>query len=343
MARFRTLKPETFADDKLSECSVEARFLFVGLWCFVDDMGRKQYAPKRIKAEVFPADDFSSQQIAAWIHQLEKARVIKLYESNGAEYLWIPHFLRHQKIDRPSHSYLPAHPDDPEPDCRCIACKIVREEENAPRHYKPRIHKPQNVPDDTRRTVDDSTNHRELDEDSSNTRSVVECSVVECNGVKATPTSTPTLSQFPRPDSSSAANQENRRALSRSLDEIAMRMLTLLQLPTNQSLFQIVTSSIKTKARSKNITYEAAAQQIAARAALLATETPPEDWTKWFADSAYEYVPVGDKRLDDRRIEARPICGGSRCNEGWETVKTAAGTILRRCPDCERLWREMSV
>jgi hypothetical protein len=63
-----------------------------------------------------------------------------------------------------------------------------------------------------------------------------------------------------------------------------MRMLTLLELPTNPSLFQIVTGSIKTKARSKNCTYEAASQQIAARAAFVATTSPPEDWVRWFAD-----------------------------------------------------------
>ena len=83
--------------------------------------------------------------------------------------------------------------------------------------------------------------------------------------------------------------------------------------------------------------------QIAARAAFVAAESPPENWIEWFADVRYEYVPHGDKRLDDRRIEARPVCGSGRCSEGWETVKVGASSVLRRCPDCAQLWGDLGV
>ena len=120
-------------------------------------------------------------------------------------------------------------------------------------------------------------------------------------------------------------------------------MLSLLQLGDNSLLLDTLTDSIKVKARSKECSYEAAAQAIAARAALVAAESPPENWVQWFFDARYEYLPQGDKRLSDRRLEARPTCGGSRCGDGWETVRVNGSAVLRRCPDCVRLWSDMGV
>ena len=139
------------------------------------------------------------------------------------------------------------------------------------------------------------------------------------------------------------ANLEEGRSALRVLAEIAMRTLALLHLSDKPLLLETLTNSIKVKARSKSCTYESAAQQIAARAAFVATESPPDDWVQWFFDARYEYVPQGDKRLKDQRLEARPTCGGSRCSEGWETVKVNGAAVLRRCPDCVRLWRDTGV
>ena len=88
---------------------------------------------------------------------------------------------------------------------------------------------------------------------------------------------------------------------------------------------------------------ESAARQIAARAAFVAAESPPENWIEWFADVRYEYVPEGDERLKDRRIEARPVCGGSRCEDGWERVQVKGSAVLRRCTDCAKLWADLGV
>lgn len=141
----------------------------------------------------------------------------------------------------------------------------------------------------------------------------------------------------------SATNLENRRAQSRALDEIATRILALLHIQANDMLVQTLTDSIRIKARSTNCTLESAAQRIAARAAFVATQSPPDDWVGWFSDARYEYVVRGDMRLRDRRGEARPICGGSRCAEGWETVQVNGTAVLRRCPDCVRLWSDLGL
>lgn len=347
VARYRTVKPETFSDEKLAEVCREARYLFIGLWCFVDDMGRKAYVPKRIQLEVFPADqDLTPKQIDKWARELERVELIKLYKIGRSEYLWIPHFLRHQRIDRPSHSDVPAHPDDPDPSCGCIACLIQDGEINAPRHYHRNRYSelnnpnhPRNVPDFTRGERGDNSATRGALPDRS-IRSVVRA--LNQNQDQTQNQDQPQEQNQPQdqsqlnPDSSA----KDRPPRSRELEEIARRMILLLEVKLNSQLLQTLIKSIRTKARSKQCSEEAAAQQIAARAAFVASESPPEDWDQWFADVAYEYVPDGDERLRDRHIEARPICGGPRCSEGWETVKVNNVPVLRRCPDCVKLWSD---
>jgi hypothetical protein len=135
-----------------------------------------------------------------------------------------------------------------------------------------------------------------------------------------------------------APSEENRRAQSGALDEIARKMIALLQIPPNSLNLHIVTDTLKVRARTKNFSLEASAQQLTAKAALIGAENPPEDWNDWFFDARYEYVPQGDSRLGDKRLEARATCGGPRCYEGWEPVRIGTEMRARRCPDCVRLW-----
>lgn len=341
VARFRTLKPETFADEKLVEISRECRLLFIGLWCFCDDMGRKAYEPRRIQAEVFPADqDVTIKIVDKWLRELERVDLIRLYKIDGKQYLWLPRFLRHQRIDKPSHSDLPPHPQDPDPDCQCVGCRIERGELDSKNHHVySRLPKYRNVPGFTPRVVPDSSRTLGVVPEGSywsgssgveinQSQNQIQHQHQEQNQPQNIPEQSPVTSPVDPPS--------DRRAL----DEISMRMLKLLQLKANPLLLEAVTKSIKRKARSRECTFEAAAQQISARAAFVATESPPEDWVQWFGDAGYEYVPEGDERLGNKRIDARPVCGSSRCQEGWETVKVGDVPVLRRCPDCLRLWQD---
>jgi len=56
--RSRNLKPGFFKNEALLELPCEARLLFAGLWCMADREGRLEDRPKRIKIELFPADNF---------------------------------------------------------------------------------------------------------------------------------------------------------------------------------------------------------------------------------------------------------------------------------------------
>ncbi|WP_169709650.1 hypothetical protein [Deferrisoma camini] len=97
MARIRTIKPSFFLDDELAELPYAARLLFAGLWCLADREGRLEDRPKRIKAEVLPYDD---EDVDALLTALAEAGFVQRYEVDGARYIQVVNFAKHQK---PNH------------------------------------------------------------------------------------------------------------------------------------------------------------------------------------------------------------------------------------------------
>lgn len=113
MARIRTIKPELFTDAELASCTPWARWLFVGLLTEVDDKGRIIDSPKRICGAVFPHEDkVSAAKVKAWLDELVKIGCVKRYAVNGQPLLWLPNFLKHQRISHPTDSKLPPHPEE---------------------------------------------------------------------------------------------------------------------------------------------------------------------------------------------------------------------------------------
>lgn len=99
MARNRMIKKEFWEDDKISECSVTARLLFIALWNIADDEGYLEYRTKWIKTKCFPYDKL---EIKPLIDELLGVGV--LLEQGGI--LWVKNFLKHQQINRPTPSVL---------------------------------------------------------------------------------------------------------------------------------------------------------------------------------------------------------------------------------------------
>jgi len=107
MARIRTVKPEFWTDEKVVECSIPARLLFIGLFNFANDLGCMERSHKRIKMQVFPADVIDCEPLIA---ELITHGLLTEYSVNGNEYLYIKGFAKHQKINRPSATKIPAPP-----------------------------------------------------------------------------------------------------------------------------------------------------------------------------------------------------------------------------------------
>lgn len=104
MARIRTIKPEIWTDERLTECSLSARLLFIGMLNFSDDNGNQAYSAKRLKMQIFPADVIDTQPL---LNELLAQGVIIEYSVSDEKFLHIKGFRTHQVINRPSATRIP--------------------------------------------------------------------------------------------------------------------------------------------------------------------------------------------------------------------------------------------
>ena len=93
MARARNIKPAFFTNDELVELPFETRLLFIGLWMLADREGRIVDRPKKIKMEIFPADDVDCEKS---ISLLESSGFIGRYEFGNHRVIEILKFIKHQ-------------------------------------------------------------------------------------------------------------------------------------------------------------------------------------------------------------------------------------------------------
>jgi hypothetical protein len=107
MARIRSIKPEFWTSEQVMECSLNARLLFIGLWNFADDLGRLPNSTKTIRAQIFPGDDLSLDNIRGMINELSKNGLIVMYSVDDKDYLQVTGW-QHQRIDKPQAAKHPA-------------------------------------------------------------------------------------------------------------------------------------------------------------------------------------------------------------------------------------------
>ena len=104
MARIRSIKPELWTSEQITDVSPLARLLFIGMFNFCDDAGIHPASAKRLKLEVFPADDILQAQILRMIDELVTVGLLMEYEVDGEQY-WQVTGWHHQKIDQPTYKY----------------------------------------------------------------------------------------------------------------------------------------------------------------------------------------------------------------------------------------------
>lgn len=99
MARIRYIKPGFFSNERLAEHGPSHRLLFAGLWTIADKSGRLEDRPKRIKAELFPYDDLTAEQVDQMLSDLASGDdpFIARYEVGGAKCIVIPKWPIHQR------------------------------------------------------------------------------------------------------------------------------------------------------------------------------------------------------------------------------------------------------
>lgn len=85
-----------------------ARLVFVGLFSLADDAGRMPGSAVFIRSKVFPYDDAtSSADVEAALMLLHNAQRIRLYGATQ-RYVEVLNFTKHQRIQKPQPSQLPA-------------------------------------------------------------------------------------------------------------------------------------------------------------------------------------------------------------------------------------------
>lgn len=107
MARKRMIDPSFWTDEKLGECTIQERLLFMGLISNADDEGYGRANPKLLKSLIFPYDDLRASDLEKWLSHLGGLHMVVLYEYNGQTYYNLPNFLRHQTINRPTETSFP--------------------------------------------------------------------------------------------------------------------------------------------------------------------------------------------------------------------------------------------
>lgn len=106
--RIRTIKPEFWTDDAVTECSLNARLLLIGALNIADDQGSLERSAKQIKAKIFPNDNIDCEPL---VGELITHGLLIEYEFDDKKYLHIKGFKKHQVINRPSKNRVPIYED----------------------------------------------------------------------------------------------------------------------------------------------------------------------------------------------------------------------------------------
>lgn len=107
--RIRSLKPEAFQSETLSEVSIAAERTFFGLSTYADDRGRAVDKPAVINGALWPLrPEHTTADLDADLDALARAGLVCRYDGcDGRRYVHMVTWDEHQRVDRPSKSRIP--------------------------------------------------------------------------------------------------------------------------------------------------------------------------------------------------------------------------------------------
>ena len=125
--RIRSIKPEFWQSETIAKVSHFARLLAIAILNYSDDDGHFWFSIPVIRGALFPFDE-PSPNIRGGFAELSHIGFLEIGDLEGKHVCRIPHFLRHQKIDKPQKPRLsvknPVFPseswkfDEPSPNIR---------------------------------------------------------------------------------------------------------------------------------------------------------------------------------------------------------------------------------
>ena len=84
MARIRSIKPEFWSSESITNLSREARLVYIGLWCFADDEGRFRAQLGVLAGQLFPEDDDGRDVVERALAELTGALTEDSVRTHGA-------------------------------------------------------------------------------------------------------------------------------------------------------------------------------------------------------------------------------------------------------------------
>ena len=101
MARKRMIDPKFWSDDKMMGLTPMHRLLFIGIWNFSDDGGIHKNNDSMLKAEIFPCDDITIEEVGKMKEKLMQLELIVPFEHQGIELFYIKNWKIYQSISKP--------------------------------------------------------------------------------------------------------------------------------------------------------------------------------------------------------------------------------------------------
>jgi hypothetical protein len=101
MARKRMIDPKFWQDDKMMSLTPMHRLLFIGIWNFSDDGGIHKNSDNMLKAEVFPGDDITVEEVGRLKDELIQQELIVPFNSEGIELFYVKNWKIYQSIQKP--------------------------------------------------------------------------------------------------------------------------------------------------------------------------------------------------------------------------------------------------
>jgi hypothetical protein len=107
------IDPSFWIDEKLGTVEPVIRLLFMGLISQADDEGRLNGHPALVRSLIFPYDHhITPDDLDEWLNILARLNLILRYEVDQQKYILVVNFKKHQTINRPQPSKLPAPPNE---------------------------------------------------------------------------------------------------------------------------------------------------------------------------------------------------------------------------------------
>jgi hypothetical protein len=115
--RARMVRVQFWSSSKVTECSLQARLLFIGIWNISDDYGVFLNSNRRILGELFPSDNdenITTKEIDLWKKELIDNDLITELSVGKKSYIFVNDWKVHQKIQHPSktNTWLGVEPEE---------------------------------------------------------------------------------------------------------------------------------------------------------------------------------------------------------------------------------------